>query len=566
MNARLADLIDEILRFTWSANPTAATAMGIHEHDDRLLDCSPEALDERLRAVSAYRRDLTRLVASIPDLTPEETLDARVLLGALEVEARLLEEARPAFRDPASYLDEILYGIYYLVEREFAPLPDRIATAARRLQDVPRLVRQARRNLSDPAIIPPEWVDAALRQIQGSRSYLVQLAGGLAPRAGASVVEFERACAVAGRSLEELEDHLRRSLVGTARGDFAAGKSLFELLLRAQHGIDLDAEALEAVGRRLVAASQARLEEAARALDPGRPWQDLVGEWKVDHPSEARLVEEYRKEVERARTFVRERGLATLPEGETLRVVETPPFQRTVTPFAAYVAPAPFEEGREGLLWVTPPDGDTSPELRERMLQDHLRPAIPATVAHEAYPGHHLQLSVAGRIASSVRRFFTTPVLIEGWAFYCEELMVEQSYYPDARSRVLQLKDQLWRACRILIDVGLHVRGMKVAEAAAMLIEVARLEAPNARAEVLRYTRSPTQPMSYAVGKQAILDLREEVRRRRGAGFDLRLFHDEFLSQGSIPIALIRERMLAPDPAPTPVPGKGRRRSTPPTT
>jgi uncharacterized protein (DUF885 family) len=558
MNARLADLIDEILRFTWSANPTAATAMGIHEHDDRLVDCSPEALDERLRAVSGYRRDLMRLVASIPDLTLEETLDARVLLGALEVEARLLEEARPALRDPASYLDEILYGIYYLVEREFAPLPDRIATAARRLQDVPRLVRQARGNLNAPAIIPPEWVDAALRQIQGGRSYLAQLASGLAPRAGASGVEFRRACAVAGRGLEELGDHLRGSLVGKARGDFAAGKNLFELLLRAQHGIDLDADALEAFGRRLVAASQARLEEAARALDPGRPWQDLVGEWKVDHPSEERLVEEYRREVERARTFVRERGLATLPEGETLRVVETPPFQRTVTPFAAYVAPAPFEEGREGILWVTPPDGDAPPELRERMLQDHLRPAIPATIAHEGYPGHHLQLSVAGRIASKVRRFFTTPVLIEGWAFYCEELMVEQSYYPDARSRVLQLKDQLWRACRVLIDVGLHARGMNVAEAAAMLIEVARLEAPNARAEVLRYTRTPTQPMSYAVGKQAILDLREEVRRRRGAGFDLRLFHDEFLSQGSIPIALIRERMLASDPGPTPVRGQGR--------
>ncbi len=558
MNARLAELIDEILRFTWSANPTAATAMGIHEHDDRLVDCSPEALDERLRSVSGYRRDLAPLVASIPDLTPEESLDARVLMGALEVEARLLEEVRPAFRDPASYLDEILYGVYYLVEREFAPLPDRIATAARRLQDVPRLVRQARGNLTDPAIIPPEWVDAALRQIQGSRSYLAQLASGLAARAGASGVEFQRACAVAGRSLEELADHLNRSLVGKARGDFAAGENLFEHLLRAQHGIDLDADALEAFGRRLVAASQERLEEAARALDPGRPWQDMVGEWKVDHPSEVRLVEEYRREVERARTFVRERGLATLPEGETLRVVETPPFQRTVTPFAAYVAPAPFEGGREGLLWVTPPDADAPPELRERMLQDHLRPAIPATVAHEAYPGHHLQLSVAGRIASKVRRFFTTPVLIEGWAFYCEELMVEQSYYPDTRSRVLQLKDQLWRACRVLIDVGLHARGMSVAEAADMLIEVARLEAPNARAEVLRYTRSPTQPLSYAVGKQAILDLREEVRRRRGAAYDLRLFHDEFLSQGSIPIALIRERMLAPDPGPTPARGTGR--------
>ena len=187
-----------------------------------------------------------------------------------------------------------------------------------------------------------------------------------------------------------------------------------------------------------------------------------------------------------------------------------------------------------------------------------MRPAIPPTVVHEAYPGHHLQLSVAGRIASKARRYFVTPLLIEGWAFYCEELMAEQSYYQDPRSRVVQLKDQLWRACRVVIDVGLHTRGMSVAEAAGMHAEIARLEAPNARAEVLRYTRSPTQPMSYAVGKEAILDLRETFRKRRGSAFNLKRFHDEFLSYGSIPVSFIGERMLAPGPGPvTGRPGGG---------
>ncbi|HKW51401.1 MAG TPA: DUF885 domain-containing protein, partial [Candidatus Eisenbacteria bacterium] len=422
----ISDLIDEILRFTWSVSPTSATAVGIHDYDDRLVDWSPEALDDRLRATGGYRRDLARIVDSAPELTPDETLDARVLLGVLEVESRLLEEARPAFRDPASYLDEILYGVYYLVEREFAPLPERLNRAARRLSDVPRLLGQARANLSDPRIIPPEWVSAALRQIQGSVSFLGHLARGLGPRAGASGPDFARACEAAIRSLAEFGDRLRTSLSGEAKGNFACGRALFELLLRAQHGIDPDADALEALGRRLVAAAQSRLEEAARALDSRRPWQDMIAEWKADHPSEDRFVEEYRREVERARDFVRTRGLASLPEGESLRVVETPAFQRTVTPFAAYVPPAPFEGGREGVLWVTPPDEDAPPELRARMLQDHMRPAIPATVAHEAYPGHHLQLSVAGRITSKVRRFFATPLLVEGWAFYCEELMAEQ--------------------------------------------------------------------------------------------------------------------------------------------
>jgi len=552
MNRPLAALLDEILRFGWRVSPSAATALGIHDHDDHLIDCSPDALDDRLRATAGYRRQLERISGDAAVFDSEESLDLAILSGQLEFEERWLAEARPAFRDPAFYLDEILYGVYYLVEREFSPLPDRARAATRRLQQVPGLLSQARANLSDPAGVPREWVGAALQQIRGSRSFLSNLSRDFAARAGTAAPEFEKACGVALAALDAFETFLRERLLGVARGSFAAGKPLFELLLRAQHGLEPDADALDGFGRRLAADTERRLAEAARALDTGRSWQELVGLWKSDHPDETRLVEEYRVEVERARDFVLSRGLVTLPPGETLRVVETPSFQRAISPFAAYVAPAPFEEGREGFLWVTPPDGAAPAEARANMLQDHLRPAIPATVAHEAYPGHHLQMSIACDLPSRVRRSCATPVLVEGWAFYCEELMAEQSYYADARCRVLQLKDVLWRACRVVIDLGLHTRGLSVDQAAAILTETARLAPANARAEVLRYTRMPTQPLSYAVGRQAILDLREEVRRRRGATFDLKHFHDELLSHGSIPISLIRDRMLSADPGPGP--------------
>lgn len=544
MNPRLAALIDEILRFTWSANPTAATFAGIHDCDHRLIDCSPGAIDARIKAMAAYRRELEQLAGPLETLTPDEALDVRVLLDALEVDARLLEEVRGPFRDPAYYLDEILYGIYYLVEREFAPLPERARAATLRIREVPGLLRQARANLSDPGAVPREWVTAALQQIGGGLAFLDGLGRQLAPRAGPAGADLERALSEAAQALREFGEHLRGHLLPEAAGGFAVGRSLFEFLLRVQHGVDMDADALHEFGVAQVSRCQELLAEAARAIDPHRSWQDLVAEWKADHPAEREFLEEYRREVERARGFVLQRRLATLPEGERLHVVETPAFQRTVTPFAAYVAPAPFEDTKEGFLWVTPPPAEAPPEVRSRMLQDHLRPAIPATVVHETYPGHHLQLSVVCRIPSKVRRFFGTSVLIEGWAFYCEQMMAEQSYYLDARSRVLQIKDQLWRACRMVIDAGLHTRGMTVDRAADMLHDVARLETPSARAEVLRYTRTPTQPMSYAVGKQAILDLREEVRGRLGAAFDLGAFHDEFLSFGSIPIALIRGQMM----------------------
>ncbi len=544
MNPVLAQLVDEILDFHWSVSPTSATAAGIHDHDHRLADCDREAIEAKERDFAAYRRSVLRRVASLPSLSPEEALDVAVLGNALEVEARLLGEVRVPFRDPSYYLEEILYGIYYLVQREFAPLPERLHAAAQRLGEVPRLLRQAKANLSDPDEIPAEWVMAALEQFNGSLAFLAGIEPQLGPETGAAGVDLHKRTIEAARALEEFGSHLRGTIAARAAGRFAIGRSLFEFVLRGQHGVALDADELHEFGRSLIADTLERLAKAVDGIDPTRSWQALVAEWKADHPARGDLLGEYEAEVDRARAFVRERRLVTLPPGERLRLMETPPFQRSVCPFAAYLPPGPFEKEQEGFLWVTPPGDDAPPDDQERIMQDHLRPAIAGAVVHEAYPGHHLQLTVANRIASKVRRYFTTPVLVEGWAFYCEQLMAEESYYADPRSRILQLKDELWRACRVVIDVGLHARGMSLDEAAGMLHDVARLEVPSARAEALRYARTPTQPMSYAVGRHEILRLREGWNRRYGASFNLQEFHDRLLSFGPVPITLIRERML----------------------
>src|SRR5262249_8431710 len=157
-------------------------------------------------------------------------------------------------------------------------------SAARRLAEVPRLLRQARSNLSDPAAVPQEWVEAALQQIRGSLSFLEHLARNLGARAGSSGAGFQTACSGAMASLKEFEVFLRGTLAGTAWGGVAIGQTLFELMLKAQHGIEPDAAALETFGLRLVADTQERLKEAVREIDPRRTWQTLVSEWKSDHP------------------------------------------------------------------------------------------------------------------------------------------------------------------------------------------------------------------------------------------------------------------------------------------
>jgi len=539
-----AQLFEEILKYLWRSSPAHATSVGIHDHDDRLADFDAAAIAERVRRLSAFARDLAALQEATVKPTPDELLDARVLRDAIEVDARLLSEMRAPFRDPGVYLDEILYGFYYLIQRDFTSLPERAWLAARRLREGTRVLREARENLSRPDEIPLVWIEAVLGQVAGSADFFAQVAREVVPIAGSGGADLAAAIRTTTEELESFTGWLRSDLAPAARGDFAIGRPLFEFLLRTQHGLDLDSGDLHRFGVERAKQARLRLEEAARGLDPGRGWEELVTAWKSDHPLEDDFIVHYRREVERARAFVESKRLVTLPPGERLQVAETPSFQRALCPFAAYLAPGAFESTRIGVLWVTPPTQGASEEARRRHLEDHLLAGIPGTAAHEAYPGHHLQLSIASRIASRVRRSLLSPVMVEGWGFYCEEMMADEGFYGDPRSRVLQLKDELWRSCRVVIDVGIQTRGMSLDQAVGILHEEVRLAEASARAEVRRYTRMPTQPMSYAVGKHEILKLREDYRRMRGPAFSLREFHDRFLSYGSIPIARIRERLL----------------------
>jgi uncharacterized protein (DUF885 family) len=177
-------------------------------------------------------------------------------------------------------------------------------------------------------------------------------------------------------------------------------------------------------------------------------------------------------------------------------------------------------------------------------MEGHVLPGIPITAVHEGYPGHHLQITLANQAATKVRRQIWTPVMVEGWALYCEEMMGEEGFYSDPRTRLLQLKDYLWRCCRVVIDIGLHTGTLSPQEAARMLVEVPKLDPEGAAGEVKRYSKTPTQPLSYAVGKREIMKLREDLRKVEGSSFSLRRFHDRLLKFGSVPISHIRERIL----------------------
>jgi uncharacterized protein (DUF885 family) len=308
--------------------------------------------------------------------------------------------------------------------------------------------------------------------------------------------------------------------------------------------VDYDARALLETGWAQFHETRAQMEALSSEIDPARTAREIMEEAKADHPGAGELLEVYQKEMAAIREYAVARDIVSIPEGETLRIVETPGFLQPIIPYAAYLPPGLLEKRQEGLFFVTPVDPESPPGEQEEKLKGHYRAKLPITALHEAYPGHHLQLVWANRQEKIPRRMgtFIATLFIEGWAFYCEELLEQMGYIAEPVQRLGRLADQLWRAARIILDVSLHTEGMAVEEAIKFLVEECQLEPTNARAEVLRYTQTPTQPQSYLMGKLAILEIVADYRRAHPEA-SLRQVHDAILGAGSLPPRLMREQL-----------------------
>ena len=344
-------------------------------------------------------------------------------------------------------------------------------------------------------------------------------------------------------AFKKYTEFLAEDLSQKPPGEFASGKEYFEFLLREFHRLPYTAVEIEKIGHHFVRKTIDEIKRLAAEIEPGKDWTDVIEDAKAETPSSDGLLDCYRDEIKRSRDFIIEKNLVSVPDGESLSVIETPASHRSTYPYAAYLMAPPFEEAQEGIFWVTPVEETASEAKQKEQLSGHSRAAIAIRSIHEGYPGHHLQFCHANRVESKVRRLFGTSVFAEGWALYCEELMRDEGYLNDNATRLIQLKDQLWRACRIVIDVGLHTGSMDFDGAVDMLVDIARLERGNAVAEVNRYTQSPTQPMSYLIGKIEIENLLESYKSEFPE-FTLKEFHDKLLSYGTIPVGLVRNFML----------------------
>ena len=543
LDGQLYDLVEGRFRRIIRDNPIVGTYLGIHTEDDRIGDGSRDAV-------------LAELEADKVHLAAIEALDDRELSATAGVERDLeIHNVRRSIFDTevvrtwerrSTALDTVGDALFLLFAQDFAPLAVRLASIAARLEAVPAYLDDARTRATVPQV--RLWQRLEMETARDLPSFLdeIETAAGSLPETDRR--RLDRAATTARSAIDGYAAWLETTLAdGT--DDWALGRERYDQLVALRAFDGLDADAILAIGEEQLALHKAARIDAAREIDPSVDEKTVVERIKEDHPKTfEEALDAYRDVMVRSRQHLIDRRIVTVPADERIEVVPTPEYLRNVIPFAAYFSPPKFDPNPKGIYIVTPSVGNDPNAMRE-----HNFSSISNTSIHEAYPGHHLQLSVANHNPSLTRILADAPEFTEGWGMYSELMMREQGFDDAPNFRLAMATDAIWRACRIILDVRMHRGELSVEEATEFLVGHTSFEHSNARAEVNRYTYTPTYQLSYLLGRVLLLQLRADEERRLGGRFSLQAFHDGLLENGSVPISfqrrLLRDAARAADGA-----------------
>ena len=521
VSAQFRSITDEYYRTWFRFHPEAAVDVGVWGYEHLLTPFLPDDLgplvclnDELL--VSLDELDLNAL-------SPDDRTDWELMRGAALLENEYLLDLAPRFPDPGRLLP--INAIYQLTIRM---VPDPAASLGARLAAIPAYLRQATEYLRPQRQrVPSLWAQSALAAARDGGPYLHALGGDLPHERRAP--GFDQLVRAAEEALKRFADFLQHEVCPAAGGNIACGAARFERLLRYRHFLDVTPEQLRTFGESLCDSVQSELDAACVALTGRNDLASALSMIRQRQPVAEELLAVYRREMQAAYEFVQAHGLVSIPTPRELAIVETPTFLRNQIPFAAYMEPAAHDPVQRGYYYVTPP-------ADAEQMGEHDLVGIRHTCVHEAWPGHHLQFvraHVDEASRSLPRLLNASATLYEGWALYCEQLMHEQGFLSGSKHRVILLRDRLWRALRVVIDVDIHTGGRSVQDAVDLLVARLGFSRAQASAELTWYSRSPTVPLSYAAG-WALIDGLRAAEGATDSPDALRVFHDRLLSMGSV--------------------------------
>ncbi len=553
-----AALADRALATWFEQSPISATRTGEHRHDARIDDLSAEG---RQRAVDANRALLAELDGiDGSQLSRENQVDALLLRNRLEATIWNVETLQSWAWDPLLYNGLAGGAIYNLMAREFAPLPERLASATARMEALPTLFAQMRENL-DPARVPKVHADTVARQNRGLLSLVDQF---IAPHAGSldgdARTRLDAAVAGLRAAVDEHQAWIDGTLVPNAAGDFRIGAELFDQKLRYSLNASLSREEIRQRAEADIARVRGEMYTIARNVledrdgapalpaTPDDAQQQAAIEAALElayaeRPARDQVFDFARQTLDVATAFTREHDLVTVPDAP-VRIIEMPEFQRGVA--VAYCdSPGPLDKGLETYYAISPIPDEWSDAQATSFLREYNDRMIHLLSIHEGVPGHYLEGAHSVDHPSTLRAVLRSGPFAEGWAVYTEEVMAQAGYLDhDPLFRLVQLKFYLRSVANAILDIGVHVEGWEREQAMELMVRTTFQQESEAAGKWVRAQVSSAQLPTYFVGAQEHFDMRRAVEEKRGDAFDLKAYHDEVLSKGAPPVRFVRQLIL----------------------
>jgi len=538
----LPHFVDDYLSFLYEVHPTGATMDGVHTHDDLIEDYRRSAIDTHVSALAGFARRLDAI--PVDQLAAREQIEHQIVSANIRARQFELEATRSWERNPHVYADTLASSLAAQAIFTYAPETDRARRVLSKLRQVPRLVQAARENIKEP---PAMFVKVGIDTWRGTMAFI----DADLPRAFSNVDDLHLlgdladACTEATQTIGAYVDELTNDILPKAKGTFRLGRDRFEQKLRLEEGITLPVDRLLAIATRELQATQEEFRQLAGRLNGGDP----IAAWrkaKQKHPEPGTLIKTAREQLDELHTFLSRNAIMTMPESGGVQVAPTPEFFRWSS--ASMWTPGPFESRpSRAMYYLTDVDPKWESDRKAEHLLDFNLPTLWAISIHEVYPGHFLHYQFLRKVDSKVRRstMFAPASYMEGWAHYCEQMMIEAGFgRGDHSIKLGQLAEALVRLARFIVGIRLHTEDWSVEQGVRFFKDEAFLEDSNARREAERGTFDPTY-LVYSAGKLMLLKLRQDWYDEQGGKPSLRAFHDALLSHGSAPFWALRKFMLS---------------------
>ncbi|MGA2635233.1 MAG: DUF885 domain-containing protein [Terracidiphilus sp.] len=532
--------------------PTSATLVGYHQYDGQLEDYSRKNIDAEISALKKFEKCIEAIHPddSAADFVPRS--DREMVLSTIRSQLLTLETIRPWEKNADNYSSICANGAFTLMERKFASPDERLRSLVSREKQMPALINNARVNMKNP---PRIFTEIAIEQLPGIVSFFehdVPLAFADA-KDPALKAEFAVTNAKVIAELKSYLDWLKSDLLARSNGDYRIGAETFQKKLEYDEMVDLPLDKLLEIGRADLRKNQEHFKKVAHELEPDKTPGAVLEELGENHPAPDHLLDAFRATFAGLVSFIRANHIVTIPSDVRPILEETPPFMRATT-FASMDTPGPFEtHATEAYFNVTLPDPSMKPDEVEGYMHSFNVGTVISTAVHEAYPGHYIQFLWLPQAPSRVRKLLGANTDVEGWAHYCEQMMLDEGYgLPGAGAsdkreakflRLGQLQDALLRNARFIVGIEMHTGKMSFDEAVAFFQKEGYQSKETAIVETKRGAGDPTY-LYYTLGKLEIMKLREDMKKKQGAAFSLEEFHNNFLRQGFPPIKIVREAML----------------------